>query len=144
MGRWGWRRGRTYLSIKAIRGDIKPAAHPALRASLPRRRGRLCVFHDLFVASGGLDFERVSLSRCDAAEGCDEEEVVVVDDAIGGIFGLSIYAIIVWKNAWIYILKQAAKRTSFESRRWVRDAFRPCLIFVCRAQTRPCFSVSEQ
>lgn len=42
----GWSEGRgVYLSMKAIRGDIKPAAHEALMASAPRRMPRFLVFH---------------------------------------------------------------------------------------------------
>lgn len=33
------------MSIKAIRGDISPAAHDALMASAPRRMPRFFVFH---------------------------------------------------------------------------------------------------
>lgn len=33
------------MSIKAIRGDIRPAAHDALMASAPRRMPRFFVFH---------------------------------------------------------------------------------------------------
>lgn len=46
---WG---EKTHLSMNAIKGDIKPAAHAALVTSLPRRRGKFLVFHVVVLLAG--------------------------------------------------------------------------------------------
>lgn len=38
-----------YRSIRVMMGVMTPAAQPAATTSLPRRRGRLCVFQDVVV-----------------------------------------------------------------------------------------------